>query len=120
MLSSLRFLTLASSILAHTQLFSVNTAASKQDKSCILETDASAGRNSPIKDVTSPDMTCGKGAMPASAQCEVAAGEKMELIYGHDKAQDDIMASSHSGPCNMYMVATDAAGASAPTGTIEI
>jgi cellulase len=66
------------------------------------------GTNSPIGDVTSPDMTCGflpKGATPATKKCEVAAGSKVGLQWNHESTAptDDIIDGSHKGPCLVYL-----------------
>ena len=86
--------------LAHIQLFSIQNSGN-----CIRQTSASAGtRNSPIKDVQSGDMTCGKGPTKrAPQQCKVAAGQSLNFVFGHNSAQDDVIDPSHVGPCNVYL-----------------
>ncbi|KAJ3164472.1 hypothetical protein HDU88_005349 [Geranomyces variabilis] len=75
-------------------------------------------RNSPIKELASPDMVCGFApTQPAAATLSVAAGGKFQLVYGHDHPQDDIIAVSHHGPCNVYLAPQPADG-SAPTGAV--
>ena len=60
-------------------------------------------------------MTCGKGAKPAATQCKVSAGSSIKLQYGHDRPGDDIIADSHVGPCNVYLVPASNGGGNAPT-----
>ncbi|KAJ3152075.1 hypothetical protein HDU86_005920 [Geranomyces michiganensis] len=75
-------------------------------------------RNFPIKALGSTDMVCGFApTQPAAATLSVAAGGKFQLVYGHDRAQDDIIAVSHYGSCNVYLAPQPADG-SAPTGAV--
>ena len=93
-------------VAGHTQVFAVQDQAK-----CLLPT---AGGNNPIGDVSSPDMTCGKDAKPATEQCVVEAGNSMKLQYGHSQPADKIVDASHFGPCNAYLVPSTGAG-SLPT-----
>lgn len=97
---------LAQSSLAHTKLFGVVGG-----KNCLRPT---SDGNNPIKDVSAPDMTCGKGETKAEAVCDVKAGGKVSLQFGHNSAADDVVAASHVGPCNVYLAASKN-GEKAPT-----
>ncbi|KAI8851017.1 glycosyl hydrolase family 61-domain-containing protein [Chytridium lagenaria] len=97
----------------HTILFSANTAAGNVQ--CIRQTNRPSNlRNAPIKDISSQDMICGGAPTRAApAVCEVAAGQSLELIWGHENPGDSII-DARIGPCNMYMSRSAGAGA-APT-----
>ena len=107
---------------AHTQLFFLNTKENagqdneaKKKSSCVLGM-GSQERNFPIRDVLSTDMTCGapSNLTPAKSQCQVDAGETIQMVWGHDNPQDDFVAESHVGDCNVYMVPKAGAGGTAP------
>ncbi|KXS19442.1 lytic polysaccharide monooxygenase [Gonapodya prolifera JEL478] len=90
---------------AHTFIFGANTPA-KANAQCIRKITNPAGgfRNSPIKDLASQDMVCGFSPTSAATEtCTVAAGGTIELIYGHNNAQDDVIDPSHVGPCEVYL-----------------
>ena len=60
---------------------------------------------SPIKDLTSADMTCGFApAKPAPKQCTVKAGGSINIKYGMSDTGDVVMPPDHHGPCNVYIV----------------
>jgi cellulase len=88
-------------VLGHIQLFRVGGS-----EKCIRPTGAPRGqRNFPIKDINSQDMVCGAGPTQlASESCGVDAGSNLQLIWGHNAPQDDVVDPSHSGPCNVYLV----------------
>ncbi|RAL07829.1 putative endoglucanase [Aspergillus homomorphus CBS 101889] len=70
--------------------------------------------NSPVKDVTSTDMTCNVNGDQATAKTlSVKGGDVITFEWHHDSrdASDDIIASSHKGPVMVYMAPT-AAGSS--------
>ena len=99
-------------VLGHTKVFFV-----KDQAKCVLPT---SGGNNPIKDVQSPDMTCGQGASPASEECKIAAGGSLELQYGHNGPADDIVDSSHIGPCNVYLAPSTDGGRAPRDGWFKI
>ncbi|KAK0112856.1 hypothetical protein ONS95_014580 [Cadophora gregata] len=69
--------------------------------------------NSPIKDITSTDMTCNVANKKAAKTVAVAAGDKLTLEWHHDTntAADDIIAASHVGPVMVYIAPTASNGA---------
>ena len=110
-LSILRFMVmgilfLTQSSYAHIKMFGVVGG-----KNCLRPT---ADGNNPLKDASSPDLTCGKGEKKAEAVCDAKAGGKVSLQFGHDNAADDVIAGSHVGPCNVYLAASKN-GDKAPT-----
>lgn len=103
--------------LAHIQLFSIQNSGD-----CIRQTSAGTGtRNSPIKDVQSGDMTCGKGPTKrAPQQCKVAAGQSLNFVFGRNSAQDDVIDPSHVGPCNVYLAPSSNSNAAPTKGWFKI
>ncbi|TPX58164.1 cellulase [Powellomyces hirtus] len=75
-------------------------------------------RNFPVKDLKSADMICGAAPVAAAAAtCPIAAGGKVQLIWGHNQVGDDIIDLSHKGPCNIYLAPAKADN-SVPTGAV--
>ncbi|PYH76780.1 hypothetical protein BO82DRAFT_358825 [Aspergillus uvarum CBS 121591] len=67
--------------------------------------------NSPVKDVTSTDITCNvNGDQAAAKTLSVKGGDVVTFEWHHDSrdASDDIIASSHKGPVMVYMAPTTA------------
>ncbi|TPR03181.1 Aldo/keto reductase family protein [Aspergillus niger] len=65
--------------------------------------------NSPVTDVTSTDMTCNvNGDQAASKTLSVKAGDVVTFEWHHSDRSDsdDIIASSHKGPVQVYMAPT--------------
>ncbi|KAJ3126453.1 hypothetical protein HK098_007505 [Nowakowskiella sp. JEL0407] len=58
--------------------------------------------NSPVTDVSSQDIKCNVGNPQAVTPRDVAPGQDLFFSYRHDVPNDDIMASSHLGPCMVY------------------
>lgn len=59
----------------------------------------SPANNSPVKDLTSPDIVCNvNGAKAVSDFVSVAAGDKFSFEWYHDNRDDDIIDASHQGP----------------------
>ncbi|KAJ2834320.1 hypothetical protein J3B01_004042 [Coemansia erecta] len=73
-----------------------------------------ADRNSPVKDVTSTDITCGVGGVSktASETCPVKAGSTITVEWHHDNdsASDDVIDITHLGPCMVYMAPLESNG----------
>ncbi|PVH83652.1 carbohydrate-binding module family 1 protein [Cadophora sp. DSE1049] len=69
--------------------------------------------NSPVKDITSKDMTCNVANVAADKTIAVAAGDKLTLEWHHDDntAGDNIIDSSHVGPVMVYIAPTASNGA---------
>jgi lytic cellulose monooxygenase (C1-hydroxylating) len=101
---------------AHTRVF----FAGEKKEDCVRPI-GSPNKNFPIKDVRSGDMTCGLGGTKAAkSQCAVQAGSTFNLQYGHNSPGDDVMATSHKGPCNVYLVPVDGYGNAPRDGWIKI
>ncbi|KXS12868.1 carbohydrate-binding module family 1 protein [Gonapodya prolifera JEL478] len=102
---------------AHTFIFGVNTP-SKKNAQCIRGINPPGiSRNSPVKSLTSQDMVCGFGPTTAAQEaCTAAPGETVELIYGHNNAQDDVIDPSHVGPCEAYLQQRSSATAAPANG----
>ena len=69
--------------------------------------------NSPVKDVTSTDITCNvNGDQAAAKTLSVKGGDVVTFEWHHDSrdASDDIIASSHKGPVMVYMAKADTNG----------
>lgn len=87
-------LLLSSSVSAHTVLFEVGPDDSKMNQ---------AFDNSPVQDVTSKNMQCGPNQAKVNKVSKIKAGDSLTMKWGHGKIGDDIMDSTHKGPCNTYM-----------------
>ncbi|PYH43030.1 putative endoglucanase [Aspergillus saccharolyticus JOP 1030-1] len=72
---------------------------------------ASPPSNSPVKDVTSTDITCNVNGDQATAKTlSVKGGDKVTFEWHHSSrdSSDDIIDSTHKGPVMVYMAPTDA------------
>ncbi|KAF4983147.1 hypothetical protein FZEAL_1370 [Fusarium zealandicum] len=71
--------------------------------------------NSPVKDLTSPDIVCNvNGAKAAPEFVKAAAGSEVSFEWYHDNRGDDIIDASHKGPIITYIAEyteTDGTGA---------
>ncbi|KAL2066338.1 hypothetical protein VTL71DRAFT_2409 [Oculimacula yallundae] len=69
--------------------------------------------NSPVKDVTSKDMTCNVNNVAAAKSIDVKAGDKLSLEWHHDSktAGDDIIDKTHLGPVMAYIAPAESNGA---------
>ncbi|KAJ9134341.1 Glycoside hydrolase family 61 protein [Pleurostoma richardsiae] len=70
--------------------------------------------NSPVKDLTSPDLVCNvNGGTAVSDFVQAAAGDKLSFEWYHNTRGDDIIDASHKGPIITYIAAfTETDGAS--------
>ncbi len=96
--TSLITLALASSVSAHTRMFAVavNGVDQGDGRSVYIRTPPN---NSPVKDLTSPDIVCGTaGGQAVPSFVKAAAGDKLTFEWFHDNRGDDIIADSHKGP----------------------
>ncbi|CAE7209658.1 hypothetical protein CFE70_009208 [Pyrenophora teres f. teres 0-1] len=61
--------------------------------------------NSPVVDVTSPAMECNVAGIKATTSVAVNGGANIAVEWHHNSADagDDIVATSHVGPINVYM-----------------
>jgi cellulase len=62
--------------------------------------------NDPVKDVKSGDMTCNKNHGPAARSLDVKGGDKIIVEWAHNNRGDDIIATSHKGPVQVYLAST--------------
>lgn len=71
--------------------------------------------NSPVKDLTSPDLVCNvNGGTEVGSFVTAAAGDKVSIEWFHDNRNDDIIDGSHKGPIITYIAPyTSTNGASA-------
>lgn len=106
-------LALAGSVTAHTRMWSVwvNGEDQGDGRGTYIR---SPETNSPVKDVTSPDLVCNTaGGTPVRDFVTAAAGDKLSFEWYHDNRNDDIIDSSHKGPVITYIAAyTEDNGAS--------
>jgi len=66
--------------------------------------------NDPVKDVKSADMTCNKNKGPAARSLDVKAGDKIAIEWAHNNRGDEIVATSHKGPVQVYIASTSTSG----------
>jgi len=60
--------------------------------------------NSPVKDLSSPDLVCGvNGGTPVGSFVKAAAGDTITFEWYHDTRNDDIIDPSHEGPIITYI-----------------
>lgn len=91
-------LALASTVSAHTHMFSawVNGKDQGDGRNVYIR---SPPNNSPVKDLTSPDLVCNvNGAKAGSGFVSAAAGDTLTFEWYHDNRGDDIIDLSHLGP----------------------
>lgn len=69
--------------------------------------------NSPVKDLTSKDLTCNVANTPNTKTVTAAAGDKITVEWHHNDntASDDIIDPSHKGPVLVYIAPTASNGA---------
>lgn len=105
---------MASTVAAHAQVYGVwvNGEDQGDGRSKYIR---SPDSNSPVKDLTSPDIVCNvNGATAVADFVSAAAGDKLTFEWYHDNRGDDIIASSHKGPVITYIAEyTETDGASA-------
>lgn len=64
----------------------------------------SPANNSPVKDLTSPDIVCNvNGGKAAPEFLKAAAGDTLSFEWYHDNRDDDIIDGSHQGPIITYI-----------------
>ncbi|KAL2110054.1 hypothetical protein VUR80DRAFT_1661 [Thermomyces stellatus] len=71
--------------------------------------------NSPVTDVSSPDMACNAGASAAQGICEVAAGDtiavEMHQQPGDRECSTEAIGGNHFGPVMVYLSSVEDAAA---------
>ncbi|KAM0545130.1 hypothetical protein ACHAPJ_011475 [Fusarium lateritium] len=108
-------LAMATTVSAHAQVYSLWVDGKDQGdgRSVYIR---SPDSNSPVKDLSSPDLVCNvNGAKAAPKFVKAAAGSELTFEWYHDNRGDDIIASSHKGPIITYIAPYTAEN---PTGAI--
>ncbi|MBE3045480.1 glycoside hydrolase family 61 protein [Candidatus Bathyarchaeota archaeon] len=106
---------MATCVSAHAQVFGVWVNGEDQGDGRDVYI-RSPANNSPVKDLSSPDIACNvNGATAAPEFLAVAAGDDIALEWYHDNRGDDIIDASHQGPVITwiaeYAEGTDGTGA---------
>lgn len=94
---------MATSVAAHTTVYSVwvNGEDQGDGRSKYIRSPSS---NSPVKDLTSPNLVCNdKGGTAVADFVSAAAGDTITYEWYHDNRGDDIIAESHKGPIITYI-----------------
>ncbi|KAI4517493.1 glycoside hydrolase family 61 protein [Schizophyllum commune Loenen D] len=63
--------------------------------------------NNPVKDLTSAAMKCNVNDAQVPKRVSVAGGDELSFEWYHDYRNDDIIASSHHGPIQVYISGDD-------------
>ncbi|KAL8393943.1 hypothetical protein RB599_006146 [Gaeumannomyces hyphopodioides] len=96
-------LALSGSAAAHSVMFGVSVNGQDQGDGRKVYI-RSPPDNSPIKDLTSKDLICGKNGGKAVAQfVKAAGGDTLTFEWFHDNRADDIIDGSHKGPLITYV-----------------
>ncbi|KAI4868787.1 glycosyl hydrolase family 61-domain-containing protein [Hypoxylon rubiginosum] len=98
-------LALASTVTAHTRMFSVwvNDEDQGDGRSLYIRSPPS---NSPVKDIDNAAIVCNVGGGQAVSKfVNAAAGDKLSFEWYHDNRGDDIIDLSHKGPIITYIAA---------------
>ncbi|XXG96877.1 hypothetical protein Hte_003168 [Hypoxylon texense] len=98
-------LALASTVTAHTRMFSVwvNDKDQGDGRSLYIR---SPPTNSPVKDIDNAAIVCNvNGGQAVSKFVSAAAGDKLSFEWYHDNRGDDIIDLSHKGPIITYIAA---------------
>ncbi|KAM0280550.1 hypothetical protein ACHAQH_003995 [Verticillium albo-atrum] len=96
-------LAMATTVSAHAQMYGiwVNGVDQGDGRKDYIR---SPPNNSPVKDLTSPDIVCGvNGGTPVPSFAKAAAGDKLSFEWYHDNRDDDIIDGSHEGPLITYI-----------------
>ncbi|KAM0495732.1 hypothetical protein D7B24_001064 [Verticillium nonalfalfae] len=96
-------LAMATTVSAHAQMYGiwVNGVDQGDGRKDYIR---SPPNNSPVKDLTSPDLVCGpNGGTPVPSFAKAAAGDKLSFEWYHDNRDDDIIDGSHEGPLITYI-----------------
>lgn len=107
-------LAMASTVSGHALMYGVSVNGEDQGdgQNVYIRTPAN---NSPVKDLTSPDIVCNvNGGKAAPKFVSAAAGDTLTFEWYHDNRGDDIIDGSHKGPIITYIAPyteTDGTGA---------
>ncbi|KDQ19695.1 carbohydrate-binding module family 1 protein [Botryobasidium botryosum FD-172 SS1] len=67
--------------------------------------------NDPVKDLNSQAMSCNVNNRPVSRTIDVKSGDTVTFEWFHDFRGDEIIATSHKGPVQVYIAPTSSNGA---------
>jgi len=97
---------------AHTRVWSVwlNGVDQGDGKNVYIR---SPPTNNPVKDLTSSAMACNVNNVSVPKTVSVKSGDKLTFEWFHDARGDEIIASSHHGPIQVYIAPTSSNGAGA-------
>ncbi|KAJ7589027.1 glycoside hydrolase family 61 protein [Mycena floridula] len=97
---------------AHTRVWSVwlNGVDQGDGRSIYIR---SPPTNDPVKDLTSSAMACNVNNVAVPKSVSVNSGDKLTFEWYHDTRADDIIASSHHGPIQVYIAPASSNGAGA-------
>ncbi|KAF4965924.1 hypothetical protein FSARC_6311 [Fusarium sarcochroum] len=96
-------LAMASTVSAHAQVYSLWVDGKDQGDGRKVYI-RSPESNSPVKDLTSPDLVCNvNGGTAAPKFVKAAAGSELTFEWYHDNRGDDIIDASHKGPIITYI-----------------
>jgi len=106
---SFPFLVLATSAAAHTRVWGVwkNAVFQGDGRDIYIR---SPPNNNPVLDLTSSAMACNVANTPAPQKVPVAAGDELTFEWYHNTRDDDIIASSHHGPIQVYIAPYESNG----------
>ena len=97
-------LAFAGTALGHAQIFGVwvNDVDQGNGQNVYIR---SPPNNSPVKDLTSPDLVCNvNGGTPVGSFVTAAAGDKLSVEWFHDTRNDDIVSLFFSRLPSLYLV----------------
>ncbi|QRV94311.1 glycoside hydrolase family 61 protein [Ceratobasidium sp. AG-Ba] len=66
--------------------------------------------NNPVKDLSSSAMACNVNNNPVGKYLSVKSGDTLTFEWYHDSRNDDIIASSHKGPVQVYIAPASSNG----------
>ncbi|KAG8782510.1 hypothetical protein FRC12_020733 [Ceratobasidium sp. 428] len=66
--------------------------------------------NNPVKDLTSSAMACNVNNNPVGRYLSVKSGDTFTFEWYHDSRNDDIIATSHKGPVQVYIAPASSNG----------
>ncbi|KAG5656565.1 hypothetical protein KAF25_000152 [Fusarium avenaceum] len=96
-------LAMATTVSAHAQVYGlwVNGKDQGDGRSTYIRSPAN---NSPVKDLSSPNLVCNvNGGKAAPKFAKAAAGDEVTFEWYHDNRGDDIIDGSHKGPIITYV-----------------
>ncbi|KAI3567885.1 glycosyl hydrolase family 61-domain-containing protein [Fusarium oxysporum f. sp. albedinis] len=112
--ASAAVLAMATTVSAHAQVYGlwVNGKDQGDGRNVYIRSPAN---NSPVKDLSSPNLVCNvNGGKAAPKFVKAAAGDELTFEWYHDNRGDDIIDKSHKGPIITYVAPyteTDGTGA---------